>query len=162
MGATPPGFSAALLRAFEHAVGGEMEPGRAADPEAPSIGIDAAEERGIEPDVDYGLAGLFGTVIGRSAVARIGDESLGSGLNRLDLSTPLNSLSQPDGSLRAWQSPVAMVASDRHQSQDCREQGTPTALGKVRFAKTGVPQATSRRADAQASLRNRPGVSVQK
>jgi hypothetical protein len=73
----------ALLRSVEHAVGGEMQPCRATDPKPPGISIDAAEQRGIEPDVDYGLAGFFGTVTGRSAVTRVGDESLGSRLNRL-------------------------------------------------------------------------------
>jgi hypothetical protein len=43
----------------------EMQPGRATDPKPPGISIDAAEERGIEPDVDDRLAGFFGTVTAR-------------------------------------------------------------------------------------------------
>ena len=49
----------------EHVVGGEMQPSRAIDPEPPGIGIDAAAQRGIGPDVNDDLAGFFGT--GRSA-----------------------------------------------------------------------------------------------
>jgi hypothetical protein len=63
----------------EHVVGGEMQPSRAIDPKPPGIGIDAAAQRGIGPEVNNDLAGFFGT--GRSA--RIGDESLGPRLNRL-------------------------------------------------------------------------------
>jgi hypothetical protein len=37
----------ALLRALERAVGGEMQPGRAADPKPPGIGINAAERQRV-------------------------------------------------------------------------------------------------------------------